>query len=95
MSRDHRHHHYHHYFLALSPAERLRRSRMMLARKMAHVPYGFPHERESTVVRARRMGYHWSSRLQNERQSGVGAVRELKEVSPATTWNTNSIQMQV
>lgn len=84
MSRDHRHH-YHHYFLALSPVERLRHSRMMSARKMAHVPYDFRQEHASMVVRAQRMGYHWSSLLQSERQSGVGAVMELKAVSAATT----------
>lgn len=94
MSRDHRHHHYHHYFLAPSPVDRLQRSRTMLARKMAHVPYEFPQELESTVVRSRRMGYHWSSQLQKERQSGVGAARELKAVSSATTWSTNLIKMQ-
>ena len=84
MSPDHRHHHYHHYFLALSPVERLRLSRKMSARKMAHVPYDFLHERASTVVRAQQMGYHWSSLLQNERQSGVDAVMEPKAVSAAT-----------
>lgn len=94
MSRDHRHHHYHHYFLALSPVERPRHSRKMSARKMAHVPYGFHHERASTVVRAQRMGYHWNSLLQNERQSGVDAVMEPKAAPAAMTWTTNQMQMQ-